>query len=194
VPGTHRFENSHAAVSDEADNEELLPDERPRRSRYEKLLTPSLSSSDEERVSARTGEEKSIPFQLQPSTAADAPARRRSRGRQGRDPVCSKYRMAWVLVFFDLPVGTPEERKAATNFRKDLIHDGYMMVQFSVYARPCGTADRVETQVRRLKSRIPAKGEVRGLMISDAQWGRMIVMRSQQTAEAEKMPAQMQFF
>ena len=108
--------------------------------------------------------------------------------------MCSKYRMAWVLVFFDLPVGTPEERKAANNFRKDLIHDGYMMVQFSVYARPCGTADRVETQVRRLKSKIPSKGEVRGLMISDAQWGRMIVMRSRQIAEAEKMPAQMQFF
>jgi CRISPR-associated protein Cas2 len=96
--------------------------------------------------------------------------------------------MAWVLVFFDLPVGTSDERKAATNFRKDLIQDGYMMVQFSVYARPCGTADRVETQVRRLKSKIPAKGEVRGLMISDAQWGRMIIMRSQQPAEQRKCP------
>ena len=102
--------------------------------------------------------------------------------------------MAWVLVFFDLPVGTPEERRDATNFRKDLLKDGYMMVQFSVYARPCGTADRVETQVRRLKLKIPSKGEVRGLMISDAQWGRMIIMRSQQRAEAEKMPEQMQFF
>ena len=102
--------------------------------------------------------------------------------------------MAWVLVFFDLPVGTPEERKAAANFRKDLVNDGYMMVQFTVYARPCGTADRVETQVRRLKTRFPSKGEVRGLIISDAQWGRMIVVRSQQIAEAEKMPAQMQFF
>jgi CRISPR-associated protein Cas2 len=191
-------------VSDEPNNlpdeEELLPDERPRRSRYEKLLSPPLSSSDEERVSARTGEEKNIPpslpeipFQLQPSTAADAP-RRKSRGKQGRDPVCSKYRMAWVLVFFDLPVGTPEERRDANNFRKDLIKDGYFMVQFSVYARPCGTADRVETQVRRLKSKIPSQGEVRGLMISDAQWGRMIIMRSQQKADAEKMPAQMQFF
>ena len=89
--------------------------------------------------------------------------------------------MAWVLVFFDLPVGTPDERRDANNFRKDLIKDGYFMVQFSVYARPCGTADRVETQVRRL-------------MISDAQWGRMIIMRSQQKTEAEKMPAQMQFF
>jgi CRISPR-associated protein Cas2 len=175
-------------VSDEPNSEdELLPDERPRRAKH-----------DEAAAAGRGREVSSLqsntPFQLQPSTAADPSARRRSRGKQGRDPMCSKYRMAWVLVFFDLPVGTPEERKAATNFRKDLIHDGYMMVQFSVYARPCGTADRVETQVRRLKSRIPSKGEVRGLMISDAQWGRMIVMRSQQRTEAEKMPAQMQFF
>lgn len=102
--------------------------------------------------------------------------------------------MAWVLVFFDLPVGTPDERKAATNFRKDLLRDGYIMVQFSVYARPCGSADRVETQVRRLKPKIPAKGEVRSLIVSDAQWGRMLVMRSQQKVEAEKLPEQMMFF
>jgi CRISPR-associated protein Cas2 len=169
------------------DDEDSLPDERPRRSRNTKSDTTGVQWE-------KSLLQSNTPFQLQPSTAADSPAPRRSRGKQGRDPVCSKYRMAWVLVFFDLPVGTPEERKAANNFRKDLIHDGYMMVQFSVYARPCGTADRVETQVRRLKTKIPAKGEVRGLMISDAQWGRMIVMRSQHTAEAEKMPAQMQFF
>ncbi len=102
--------------------------------------------------------------------------------------------MAWVLVFFDLPVGTTEERKAASNFRKNLLRDGYMMVQFSVYARPCGTADRVDTQIRRLKSKIPSKGEVRGLLISDAQWGRMIIIRSQQKVDSEKMPEQMMFF
>jgi len=167
-------------VSDEPNNsdsslhgdDELLPDERPQR----RLPQPGA------------------PLQLQPLTAADASRRRRSRGRAGRDAVCSKYRMAWVLVFFDLPVGTPEERRDATNFRKDLLKDGYMMVQFSVYARPCGTADRVDTQVRRLKTKIPPKGEVRGLMISDAQWGRMIILRSRQKADAEKMPAQMMFF
>ena len=114
--------------------------------------------------------------------------------KKARDYICSKYRMAWVLVFFDLPVGTNEERKAANYFRKDLIADGYFMVQFSVYARPCGTADKVETHVRRLKKKIPSMGEVRGLMISDAQWGRMIVVRSQQPIEAEQMPQQMLFF
>jgi CRISPR-associated protein Cas2 len=133
-------------------------------------------------------------FQLQPPTAAVPPARRRSRGKQGRDPVCSKFRMAWVMVLFDLPVTEPEERKAAANFRKDLVADGYIMVQFSVYARPCGSADRVETHVRRLKSKIPAHGEVRGLIITDAQWGRMLVVRSQKRAESEKMPEQMMFF
>lgn len=102
--------------------------------------------------------------------------------------------MAWVLVFFDLPVGNPEERKAATNFRKELLKDGYIMVQFSVYARPCGTADRVETHVRRLRAKIPEKGEVRGLLISDAQWGRMIVVRGREKTDPEKMPAQMMFF
>jgi CRISPR-associated protein Cas2 len=153
-------------------DEELLPDEHPPR--------------EDEKDSGSS-------FSLQPSTAAEVPARRRSRGKQGRDPVCSKYRMAWVLVFFDLPVGTPEERKAATNFRTDLLKDGYIMVQFSVYARPCGSADRVETQVRRLKPKIPAKGEVRGLIISDAQWGRMLVVRSEKKVDSEPMPEQMMF-
>lgn len=158
-------------LSSEA-QEASLPDGRPR---------PSLDENAES-------------FQLKPSTANGPSSRRKSRGKQGRDLVCSKYRMAWVMVFFDLPVGAPDERRDAANFRKDLVKDGYIMVQFSVYARPCGSPDRVETHVRRLKSRIPPHGEVRGLIVSDAQWGRMIVMRSQQTKEPEKMPEQMMFF
>jgi CRISPR-associated protein Cas2 len=153
---------------------DLLPDEHPQR-----LKDASLATSS---------------FHLETSTATEPPRRRHHRGREGRDPVASKYRMAWVLVFFDLPVGTPEERKAATNFRKDLLKDGYIMVQFSVYARPCGSADRVETQVRRLKPKIPAKGEVRSLIVSDAQWGRMLVMRSQRKVDSEPQPEQMMFF
>ena len=46
-------------------------------------------------------------------------------------------RVMWVFVFFDLPVGTKTERRLATRFRKFLKDDGYMMLQFSVYARVC---------------------------------------------------------
>lgn len=114
--------------------------------------------------------------------------------KHARSTVACKYRMAWVIVFFDLPVDTPEARKTAADFRKDLIRDGYFMVQFSVYARPCGSADRVDTQVRRLTPKIPARGEVRGLVITDAQWGRMLVVQSQKKKTPEDMPKQMLFF
>jgi CRISPR-associated protein Cas2 len=114
--------------------------------------------------------------------------------KRARSTICCKYRMAWVIVFFDLPVGTPEQRKAAADFRKDLIRDGYFMAQYSVYARPCGSADRVDTQVWRLKPKIPAEGEVRALIITDAQWGRMIVVQSRKRSAPEDMPKQMQFF
>ena len=39
----------------------------------------------------------------------------------------------WVLVFFDLPTDTKKERKSATDFRKKLIADGFIMFQFSIY-------------------------------------------------------------
>ena len=45
----------------------------------------------------------------------------------------SEYRIMWVLVFFDLPTDTKKERKAAAEFRKQLISDGFIMFQFSIY-------------------------------------------------------------
>ena len=38
----------------------------------------------------------------------------------------SEYRVMWVLVFFDLPTDTKKERKAAAEFRKQLISDGFI--------------------------------------------------------------------
>ena len=48
-----------------------------------------------------------------------------------------EVRILWLFVFFDLPVGTKAERRVATRFRNFLKDDGYMMLQFSVYARVC---------------------------------------------------------
>ena len=44
----------------------------------------------------------------------------------------------WLMVFFDLPVGTRTERRHATRFRNYLKRDGFLMLQFSVYARITG--------------------------------------------------------
>ena len=42
------------------------------------------------------------------------------------------YHIMWLFVFFDLPVSTKKEMKAAALFRKNLEKDGFSMMQFSV--------------------------------------------------------------
>ena len=40
-----------------------------------------------------------------------------------------------VLVFFDLPVTTSENRRAYVHFRKFLLKNGFLMLQESVYCK-----------------------------------------------------------
>jgi CRISPR-associated protein Cas2 len=86
----------------------------------------------------------------------------------------SKYQVMWLMTMFDLPVQTEGERKAATGFRNKLLKDGYMMMQFSVYVRHCGTPQLAQVHLRRLKGMIPDKGKVSSLLITDVQYGNMV--------------------
>ena len=43
----------------------------------------------------------------------------------------SEYRIMWVLVFFDVPTETKIERQRHTQFRKDLLLDGFTRFQLS---------------------------------------------------------------
>jgi CRISPR-associated protein Cas2 len=84
-----------------------------------------------------------------------------------------EIRYMWVFVFFDLPVGTKVERRHATRFRNFLKDDGYIMLQWSVYARVCRGEDAVEKHLARASRNLPPKGSVRALQITDKQYGRM---------------------
>ncbi len=82
----------------------------------------------------------------------------------------------WLMVFFDLPVGSKEQRRRATRFRNFLKDDGYMMLQFSVYARVCRGQDAVEKHLKRVRSSLPKEGSIRSLQVTDKQFGRMELM------------------
>jgi CRISPR-associated protein Cas2 len=103
-----------------------------------------------------------------------------------------KFKMGWLMVAFDLPVKSKEERKRATNFRKFLLDDGYQMMQFSVYVRPCVTFARQQTHIRRVKSHIPDEGSVRAIYITRAQWERSWVIHGKPAKEVvpESLPEQ----
>ena len=102
------------------------------------------------------------------------------------------YKMGWLMVAFDLPVVTKQERKRATDFRKFLIDDGFQMIQFSVYARPCVTFARQETHLRRIRQAVPPEGSIRAIYITKAQWERAYIIHGKPAVvvKAEEMPEQ----
>jgi len=75
-----------------------------------------------------------------------------------------------MLVFFDLPVKTKQERSAAAKFRNFLLKDGYYMLQFSLYARTCNGVDAVEKHRKRLEGMKPDNGSIRLLVITEKQY------------------------
>ena len=42
------------------------------------------------------------------------------------------WRSMWVIAMFDLPTDTPAMRRDYTRFRKELLKDGFVMMQYSI--------------------------------------------------------------
>ena len=83
----------------------------------------------------------------------------------------SEYRIMWVLVLFDLPTETKKDRKAASEFRKKLLKDGFTMFQFSIYVRHCASQENADVHIKRVKSSLPEYGQVGIFCITDKQFG-----------------------
>ena len=78
-----------------------------------------------------------------------------------------------VIVFFDLPVVTGEDKRAYLKFRKFLIKKGFVMLQESVYSKIAlnGTAAlAIEQMVKKNK---PPRGLVQMLTVTEKQFSKM---------------------
>ncbi|MBM3542028.1 MAG: CRISPR-associated endonuclease Cas2 [Alphaproteobacteria bacterium] len=80
----------------------------------------------------------------------------------------------WMMVLFDLPVGTKKERKAATGFRNFLLNQGFEMSQFSVYMRFCAGMERAEAYTRRVAKSVPPTGKVHVIYFTDKQYENIV--------------------
>lgn len=95
---------------------------------------------------------------------------------------------------FDLPTETRAQKRAYTRFRKDLLEDGFSMMQYSIYLRHSANVANAETHIRRMGAKVPVEGEVRFLMVTDAQYGRITVFSNFRRKAPEKAPAQLELF
>ena len=75
---------------------------------------------------------------------------------------------------------------SATRFRNFLKDDGFLMLQFSVYARICRGETGAAKHLARVTANLPRTGSVRALQVTDLQYGRMrLLLGKAEKAESE---------
>ena len=78
-----------------------------------------------------------------------------------------------ILVFFDLPTLTVEDRRNYRRFRKCLVENGFLMMQESVYCKLM-TTPTVEASVKNLiRKNKPDDGVVQILTVTEKQFAKM---------------------
>lgn len=89
-----------------------------------------------------------------------------------------------LLCMFDLPMESGEEKRAYRNFRRDLIKEGFVMMQYSVYVRVCPSREYANRLEKRILKFIPEEGNVRLLCVTEKQYSDMkLLVGSRSTAE-----------
>lgn len=104
------------------------------------------------------------------------------------------YRAVWIFAMFDLPTDTKKARQNYTYFRKNLIKDGFAMLQYSVYARFCPSEENAEVHFNRINNFLPPDGEVRLIKVTDKQFGRMQIYWGKRRKPIPPPPKQLELF
>lgn len=83
------------------------------------------------------------------------------------------YRFMRLIVMFDLPTVTAEDRRNYTQFRKTLIQNGFIMMQESVYTKLMVTPSAKQSLIQMLRKNKPPQGLVCALEVTEKQFAGM---------------------
>lgn len=106
----------------------------------------------------------------------------------------SPYRLLWVFTFFDLPTLTKKQRKAYSDFRKKLMKDGFIMMQYSVYIRHCSSYENANAHIKRIEKYLPKQGKVTMMTITDKQFEKIQHYWGVERAAPPETPQQLTLF
>ena len=70
------------------------------------------------------------------------------------------YRFMRMIIMFDMPTDTLEDKKAYRKFRKFLLSEGFLMHQYSVYSRLLLNGNANSLLIDRLQANNPKKGNI----------------------------------
>lgn len=78
-----------------------------------------------------------------------------------------------VIVFFDLPTLTAEDRRNYTHFRKYLLKSGFVMVQESVYSKLALNTTIANAVIANVRKNKPPEGLIQLMTVTEKQYSKM---------------------
>lgn len=78
-----------------------------------------------------------------------------------------------IIIMFDLPTESLEDKRNYRDFRKLLIENGFLMLQKSVYCKLALNGTKVRAVLARLRAQLPRQGLVQALVITEKQFAGM---------------------
>ncbi|HNY75961.1 MAG TPA: CRISPR-associated endonuclease Cas2 [Bacteroidales bacterium] len=104
------------------------------------------------------------------------------------------YRSMWLIVLYDLPTETAQQRKKAAKFHKDLQSLGFSMFQFSVYVRNSASGEYLAVNKNQVKSLMPDEGAVAIIELTDRQFENIEIFIGQKREQPPDRPIQLELF
>ena len=83
------------------------------------------------------------------------------------------YRYMRVIVFFDLPTLTLQDKREYSKFRKYLVKSGFIMLQESVYCKLALNSTVSDTIMQGIRNNKPLNGIVQMLVLTEKQFSKM---------------------
>lgn len=78
-----------------------------------------------------------------------------------------------LILFFDLPMVTKSDVRVYNSFRKYLIKNGYLMMQFSIYSKIFNNREAVVNHITLLKRQVPSRGQIRIMTVTEKQYAKI---------------------
>lgn len=90
-----------------------------------------------------------------------------------------------ILIMFDLPVETKTQVRVYNKFRKQLIKEGFLMLQYSIYIKTCINREAANGTINIIKKYLPKNGHIRSLIITEKQYENMVVLLGEEDKNIE---------
>ena len=95
------------------------------------------------------------------------------------------YRFVRVMIMFDLPVETKAQIRTYNKFRKELIKQGFLMMQYSIYIKSCLNKESAHGAINNVRRYLPKDGHVRSMIITEKQFEKMIILVGEENRNLE---------